>query len=229
MISAFAILQRAPRRQGRAAISLGLPGAKLADASPLPPSGVAFLLLALSSVSFDGLSRTFFWLGLERRQSARISRPHGDDGDQHARAWQRRSSRWPRSSFVAVAARRKADSRHGGRLAEAAGLYVWSIVPIALAYHFAHYLTVLLVNGQYAIVALSDPYRAGLEPVRHGLHGRQRRHRQRLGRGLGAVERAGGGDRRRPRARRARRAYAGRPPASGRQGRRAQPIAADRS
>ena len=43
-------------------------------------------------------------------------------------------------------------------LAEAAGLYVWSIVPIALAYHFAHYLTVLLVNGQYALVALSDPF-----------------------------------------------------------------------
>ena len=65
MISAFAILQRR-RRDGRDSdkVSLGLPGAKLADASPLPPSGVAFLLLALSSVSFDGLSRTFFWLGL---------------------------------------------------------------------------------------------------------------------------------------------------------------------
>ena len=44
---------------------------------------------------------------------------------------------------------------------EAAGFYVWSIVPIALAYHFAHYLTVLLVNGQYALVALSDPFALG--------------------------------------------------------------------
>lgn len=34
-------------------------------------------------------------------------------------------------------------------------------MPIALAYHFAHYLTALLVNGQYAIVALSDPYALG--------------------------------------------------------------------
>ena len=34
-------------------------------------------------------------------------------------------------------------------------------MPIALAYHFAHYLTVLLVNGQYAVVALSDPYARG--------------------------------------------------------------------
>ena len=44
---------------------------------------------------------------------------------------------------------------------KAAGLYVWSIVPIALAYHFAHYLTLLAVNAQYALVALSDPFSRG--------------------------------------------------------------------
>ena len=38
---------------------------------------------------------------------------------------------------------------------------MWSIVPIALAYHFSHYLTALLVNGQYALVALSDPFALG--------------------------------------------------------------------
>ena len=43
----------------------------------------------------------------------------------------------------------------------AAGTFVWSIVPIALAYHFSHYLTALLVNGQYALVALSDPFSLG--------------------------------------------------------------------
>ena len=49
----------------------------------------------------------------------------------------------------------------GDRFGEAAGPLVWSIVPIALAYHFAHYLTALLVNGQYALVALSDPFALG--------------------------------------------------------------------
>ena len=34
-------------------------------------------------------------------------------------------------------------------------------MPIALAYHFSHYLTALLVNGQYALVALSDPFALG--------------------------------------------------------------------
>jgi hypothetical protein len=44
---------------------------------------------------------------------------------------------------------------------KATGLLVWSIVPIALAYHFAHYLTALLVDGQYAVAALSDPFALG--------------------------------------------------------------------
>ena len=34
-------------------------------------------------------------------------------------------------------------------------------MPIALAYHFAHYLTALLVDGQYAMAALSDPFALG--------------------------------------------------------------------
>jgi hypothetical protein len=41
---------------------------------------------------------------------------------------------------------------------DSAGLLVWSIVPIALAYHLAHYLAALMVDSQYALVALSDPF-----------------------------------------------------------------------
>ena len=37
----------------------------------------------------------------------------------------------------------------------------WTLLPIALAYHFAHYLSVLLVNTQYWLVALSDPFETG--------------------------------------------------------------------
>jgi hypothetical protein len=35
---------------------------------------------------------------------------------------------------------------------------VLSILPISLGYHLAHYLTTLMVNGQYAILALNDPF-----------------------------------------------------------------------
>jgi hypothetical protein len=42
-----------------------------------------------------------------------------------------------------------------------AGALVASILPISIGYQFAHYLTALLVNGQYATVALSDPFALG--------------------------------------------------------------------
>ena len=60
MVARFAVVER--DETGR--LGLCWPGAKLLAAEPLPTSGIAFLLLALSSVSFDGLSKTFFWLGL---------------------------------------------------------------------------------------------------------------------------------------------------------------------
>ena len=45
-------------------ISVGLPCRGLLHAKPLPASGTAFVIVALGSVSFDGLSRTFWWLSL---------------------------------------------------------------------------------------------------------------------------------------------------------------------
>ena len=96
----------------------------------------------------------------ERHQSAGISRPHRADGHQQRRPARRlRRCSPPPISLRSPPAKRWPAA--GSRLAAAAGLLVWSIVPIALAYHFSHYLTALLVNGQYALVALSDPFARG--------------------------------------------------------------------
>jgi hypothetical protein len=48
--------------------------------------------------------------------------------------------------------------------------FVLSILPISLRYHLAHYLTTLLVNGQYAILSLNDPFARGWNLF--GLEGR---------------------------------------------------------
>jgi hypothetical protein len=48
-----------------------------------------------------------------------------------------------------------------GRLSESLGAYVISIVPIALGYHVAHYLTAFLVDAQYAAIAFTDPFGRG--------------------------------------------------------------------
>jgi hypothetical protein len=44
---------------------------------------------------------------------------------------------------------------------EIAGLFVLSLVPIAIAYHLAHYLSYLLLAGQLIIPLASDPFGAG--------------------------------------------------------------------
>ena len=41
--------------------------------------------------------------------------------------------------------------------------FVFSLVPIALAYHFAHYLGFLLIQGQLIIPLASDPFGAGAD------------------------------------------------------------------
>lgn len=50
-------------RSIRVALELGWPGTWLTEGKALSSTGIAFVLLALSTVSFDGLSRTFAWTG----------------------------------------------------------------------------------------------------------------------------------------------------------------------
>ena len=157
----FAIVSRfAPvERDGNYRLRLCLPGARLLDAETLPPSGTAFILLALSSVSFDGLSKTFSWLGFNAINPLEFPGRTALIGI---------NSVGLLLSFVVLAAiflvavgAGQKMVRDTSPLVTTAGLLVWSIVPISLAYHIAHYLTSLLVDGQYAIAALSDPFARG--------------------------------------------------------------------
>ena len=145
-------------RETAGQVRLRLPGAGLAAAEPLSPSATLFLLLALASVSFDGFSKTFLWLDLigvnplefPGRTAVREANSVG-----LALAFGLLAGLF----LLCVEAGRRLAGE-GGFL-RSAGLLVWSLLPISLAFHFAHYLTVLLVNGQYAMVALSDPFSLG--------------------------------------------------------------------
>jgi len=160
MVSRFGVVEASSEGEGRTRrLSLCFPGAKLWRAKPLPPSGMYFLLLTLSSVSFDGFSKTFAWLGFNGVNPLEFPGRSALIGINNAGL---------ALMFVALAAiylltvfvgERLAGSGHSFQ--NAAGLLVWSIVPIALAYHVSHYLTAFLVNGQYALVALSDPFGRG--------------------------------------------------------------------
>ncbi|QPC89654.1 hypothetical protein [Mesorhizobium sp. INR15] len=155
MVAKFAIVAR--DENGR--LALCWPGAKLLTAEPLPPSGIAFLLLALSSVSFDGLSKTFFWLGLFGINPLEFPGRTAMIGSGTVGLILTFALLAVVFIFAVFLGQRLAGSDQP--LRRAAGVLVWSIVPIALAYHVAHYLTALLVDGQYALAAISDPFGLG--------------------------------------------------------------------
>lgn len=158
MVGRFGIVE-ATRGGSRLRLALCWPGAKLNEAEALPLSGALFLLATLASVSFDGFSKTFFWLGLNGINPLELP---------GRSALIATNSLGLMAMFAALAGvgllavvSGQGLVRSTTPLPKASGLFVWSIVPIALAYHFSHYLTALLVNGQYALVALSDPFALG--------------------------------------------------------------------
>jgi hypothetical protein len=146
------------RPEGRR-IALAVPCAGLLDAGTLSRSRAAFVLLALASVSFDGLSRTFWWLDLIGENP--LEHPGrsvlvGVNTLGLAGTWLALMGAYAAvvRAGVALAGRGAADGSEYGR-------YVVAIVPIAFAYHFSHYLTSFLVDAQHALRALADPLEFG--------------------------------------------------------------------
>jgi len=141
------------------------PAAGLLDARPAPVSTAAFAIVMLATVTFDGLRETPFWDRLVGRPGEPVS-----------------DAVWYASGtagivllplvFAAVilgvgaamARLARADPRPGSA-SELARLFVLTLLPIAFAYHLAHYLSYLLVAGQVVIPLASDPFGYGWDLV----------------------------------------------------------------
>jgi len=159
LIGRVAPLQSEPAAPGRRQFHLAVPGRALADLPPLPPSGILFVLLTLATVSFDGLSRTFWWLGLNNINPLEFPGRSGVMGINSfglAALWLALSVAFLACIGIGrvLAEQREPFWRQAGALAA-------SILPISIGYQFAHYLTSFLVNGQYATIALTDPFARG--------------------------------------------------------------------
>jgi hypothetical protein len=149
---------------------LGPPAARLRESFD-DLSGALFVLVTLAAVSFDGLSRTFFWVGqlglnpLEFPGRSEV-------------IWQ--NTLGLLLSIVALGALYAAAIALGlwlsssrQPLRHALCRFVLSIVPISIAYHIAHYFQSLIVDFPTAILALSDPFSLGWsllpnEGLQHG-------------------------------------------------------------
>lgn len=137
------------------------PGAGLLSLPVLPASGVLFVLLTLGTITFDGFANTFAWLSLiginpldfPGRSGVMVANTLGIllvSGVLAAGFLLAVRAGWQ------WAGRPDGFSRLSGRL-------VYSLIPISIAYHLAHYLSDTLVKSQYLLLALNDPFGTGAE------------------------------------------------------------------
>ena len=138
------------------------------------PGTVALVSVMIGTVTFDGLSQGRLWkdLAIELTDvvtSARDPDHRRAEGrlDDRARRSASRSSR----SSTAPASRARARSAATSASERLRRAFMHSLVPIAMVYVAAHYLTFLLFEGQAIRYLASRPVRPGLGPLRHRLGG----------------------------------------------------------
>ncbi|SLN49196.1 hypothetical protein ROG8370_02171 [Roseovarius gaetbuli] len=159
LMRAYGRMSLLARARGRLAI--GLPGWKVLCAPKVGLGLAVFILLILGSGSFDGLNETFWWMGvlginpLEFPGRSAVIVPNLV-GLLVANA-----------ALIAgfMVCLWLGERVAGGNepLARVFCRYAPTILPIALAYHIAHYLTSFLVDGQYVLKALNDPLGRGAD------------------------------------------------------------------
>lgn len=151
---------------GRVTVKAGLPGAQVAGLPPLSSSAIAFLLLMIASVSFDGLHETYLWVGAIGLNPLDYPGRSAVVGVNTAGLL----ATWAIMAGLICGAIAVSLGRERARFPELLGPLALSFLPIAAGYHVAHYLTALLTQGQYAIAALSDPLARGDDLLGLGPH-----------------------------------------------------------
>lgn len=148
-----------------------LPAVGLLNERPAHISTVCFVLLLLTTITFDGILETPLWAGiLDRVAESQVLRALlialQDAGVDLIALIKTVALVVLPCIFVGVYlvfSHAIAMFGGGGRVPtrDVAGYFVLSLVPIAIAYHLSHYLSYLLIAGQYIIPLASDPFGLG--------------------------------------------------------------------
>jgi hypothetical protein len=126
---------------------LRAPAGGLLDPCPVSTSEAFFVIVMLAVVTFDGLRETPLWA---------VSDAHWT-----AAATAGLLAMPCLFALVIVGVCALMGSATGATASELARVFVPTLLPIALAYHLAHYLSYLLVAGQVVIPLASDPLGRG--------------------------------------------------------------------
>jgi len=164
LMRAYARMAPAARRGGRRV--LGLPGWRIAR-GPRPAPGLAvFVLVLLGSGSFDGLNETFLWLALLDINPLEFPGRSAVIGANLA------GLALSNAALLAVfcgalwLGARLSGERETVRVLLCR--FAPTLLPIALAYHIAHYLPSLLLDGQYVWAGIAEALHLGHHHVTAG-------------------------------------------------------------
>lgn len=145
------------RRNSRWRWSLHAYGSGLLADEPLNASLTAFTLLMLGTVTVDGLMETPLWAS-----TVELLLTSSDAGAASLRTYSLLATALLvvgplllAGLYLCVIALMARIA--GGAFAALAGLFVLTLVPIAIAYHLAHYFSLLMLAGQFIIPLISDP------------------------------------------------------------------------
>jgi len=140
-------------------LRIGVPGWKMKDMDVRSTGAGLFVIIVFASSSFDGLNETFWWLEILGINPLEFP-------GRSAVFWQTVGGLLTFNVWMIVSF--SACVWLGLKLISAEDLFSRSffrlavcIIPIAVAYHIAHFLPSFLVNIQYALAAASDPWTDG--------------------------------------------------------------------
>ena len=146
---------------GRWCVSLRPFATGLLPRTALEPSMTAFTLLMLGTVTVDGFMETPLW-------AAAVERVFASYGSVDANSLMYMAMQTAlliagplmlAGLYLVVVALMARIS--GLKLANLSGLFVLSLIPIAIAYHLSHYFSLFAVAGQFIIPLASDPFGYG--------------------------------------------------------------------
>ncbi len=148
-------------------MSAGLSGWQILTGPRTSPGLAVLCLVLLGSGSFDGMNETFLWLGLlginplefPGRSAVILPNLLGLLASNAALIGVFAGALWLGERLA------------GGQPRPLRGLfclYAPTILPIALAYHIAHYLTAFLVDGQYVLAAFARALGLAEHPISAG-------------------------------------------------------------
>lgn len=157
-------------------LNLRLPGAGLGADRTVTFSFLLFVLLMLSTVTFDGYLETPLYrstaVALYTSESLAPLFEWGFEvgfpvnqtvltGQMVLMALAFLAAFWVASWAMVRSASRHPGATVGVTTHQAAVAFVLTLVPIAVAYHLSHYLSLLVLNGQLMIPLISDPLGLG--------------------------------------------------------------------